>query len=402
MARESYIKKWIRDFRDISSYEMKEIFRDSGALLIFIVAGLVYPLLYNIVYLNGLLNETPIAVVDHSDSSLSRRFSRSVDATRECRVAYRCTDMEEARTLMQERKAFGIIYFPEDYDERIMKMQTGTLSVYCDMSSFLYYKNAMMAVNHVMLAEMEHIQGERFQAMGYTEQEISQMTSFISYEENNPYNRAFAYNIFLISAILPLIIQQTLFYGMSLLTGTQRERGKSFVQMRERINERWTGRIVLGRGAAYWILYLAISIYIMTIVPAIFGLPQRGDFWEIIILILFFITDCVFFSMTWSTLIDKRETVFILFLFMSPVCLFLTGTSWPSSSFPKVWTWFSYLFPTTFGCRAFVNMSTAGGTLVGSRECIMAMALQTAIYYFLANAAVYIESSVRKRRLRHA
>ena len=398
MKKDNYIIKWFRDFWGTFTYELKEIFRDSGALLIFVVAGLIYPLLYNVVYLNGILNDTPIAVVDQANCALSRRYIQEVDATRECRVEFFCTDMAEAQRLMQERKVSGILLFPSDYEERIARNETGTLSVYCDMSSFLYYKNALMAVNHVMLEEMNTIQEDRFRSAGYTEQEVSQLTRFIPYEENNPYNRAFSYNIFLISVILLIIIQQTLFYGMSLLAGTMREQGRSFAGLKDRMHEHWTGRIVLGRGAAYWILYLGIATYIMTIVPAIFGLPQRGNFQDIMILILFFVTDCVFFSMTWSTLITRRESVFMVFLFMSPICVFLTGTSWPVTAFPEFWKWFSYLFPSTFGCKAYVNISTAGGTLASSGEYIIAMTIQTVVYYILANVSVYIESWVLRKR----
>ena len=121
-------------------------------------------------------------------------------------------------------------------------------------------------------------------------------------------------------------------------------------------------------------------------------MPQRGDFSDLLMLAFLFVTDCVFFNMTWSTLITRRESVFILFLFMSPICLFLTGTSWPSTAFPKFWEWFSYLFPTTFGCKAYINMSTAGGNLSAAGECILAMTLQTIVYFILANVAVYVEN----------
>lgn len=391
-----YIKKWFRDFWGIATHELKQIFSDWGVLLIFLVAGLIYPLLYNVVYLNGILNDTPIAVVDDSGSTLSRRFAREVDATRECSVMFNCANMEEAKDLMQKREAYGILYFPKDYEERLARHETATLSVYCDMSSFLYYKNAMMAVNHVMLEEMNMIQEDNFRALGYTEQQVSELTQFIPYDENNPYNRAFSYNIFLVSVILLLIIQQTMFYGMSLLAGTMRERNRSFATLPDRLQGRGMGRIVLGRGSAYGLLYMGISIYIMMIVPAIFGLPQRGSYGDILMLAFMFVTDCVFFSMTWSTLITKRESVFILFLFMSPICLFLTGTSWPETAFPDFWRWFSYLFPTTFGCRAYVNMSTAGGNLASASECIMGMTIQTVVYYILANVAIYIENHVLK------
>ena len=123
-------------------------------MLIFFVAGLAYPLLYNLVYLNGILSETPVAIVDEAACSDSRRFIREIDATREVEVAYRCINMAEAEKLMQERKVNGIVYFPRDFGEKLARKETATLSLYADMSSFLYYKNALMATNFVMLHEI--------------------------------------------------------------------------------------------------------------------------------------------------------------------------------------------------------------------------------------------------------
>ena len=141
-------------------------------------------------------------------------------------------------------------------------------------------------------------------------------------------------------------------------------------------------------------------MYIAFIVPAIFGLPQRGEFWDIVVLLLFFVTDCVFFSMTWSTVVTRRETVFVLFLFMSPICLFLTGTSWPTAAFPAFWKYFSYLFPSTFGCQAFINLNAAGGDLAAIRSQMFAMTIQSVAYYFLASAAVFLENRILKYKIK--
>lgn len=396
--KNTYIKIWMKDFWGIFNHELKQIFSDWGVILIFFVAGLLYPILYNCVYLNGILNDTEIAVVDMSGSADSRRYIRELDATREVKVAYKCPNMAEAQNLLKERKVNGIVYFPEDYGRNLAEGMSATVSVYCDMSSFLYYKNALMAVNHVMLDELDRIQIRRYSAAGMTEQEISQSVAPIRSEENNPYNNAFAYNYFLVSAILLIIIQQTMFYGMSLLVGTQREQNRSFASLPSTLEGHGIGRVVLGRGLAYWLVYLGISIYIAMIVPSLFGLPQRGSFADTMILLLFFLTDCVFFSMAWSTFITRRETVFVLFLFMSPICLFLTGTSWPVSSFPGFWKVFSYLFPTTFGCRAFINMSVAGGDLDCAHSEIIIMTIQTIVYYFIASAAVYGENWIIRHK----
>ena len=67
MAKEGFIKTWLRDWWDIFCHELRQIFSDGGVLLIFFVAGLAYPLLYNVVYLNGVLSDTPVGspIVDH-------------------------------------------------------------------------------------------------------------------------------------------------------------------------------------------------------------------------------------------------------------------------------------------------------------------------------------------------
>ena len=44
-----FIRSWCQDVLELGVKEMKLIFKDGGVLLIFFVAGLVYPLLYNVI-----------------------------------------------------------------------------------------------------------------------------------------------------------------------------------------------------------------------------------------------------------------------------------------------------------------------------------------------------------------
>lgn len=393
-----YFRKWFSEFWRSFQNEFRSIFSDGGVLLIFVVAGLLYPVLFNLIYRNGVVENTPIVVVDHADCQDSRRYIREIDATRELHVAYRCATMEEAQRLMQKRKAKGIIYFPEDFGDKLAAMETATLSIYADMGTFLYYKNLLMGVSFVRLSEMHNIQIERAQMTGMSYREAQVSAQPLLYEENNPYNNAFSYSIFFLSAVLLVIIQQTMCYGMSLLAGTRREENRNMLLDTKDLHPRGVGRFVLGRGAAYALLYAAVSMYIAVLVPAMFGLPQRGEFGDILVLLAFFIVDCVFFSMFWSSFITRRESVFLLYLCFSPIALFLTGFSWPTTSFPRFWQVFSYIFPTTFAVPAFININTAGADLLVVRDLFRHMVLQTIIYCALTFVAVYIENLVLKYR----
>ena len=384
------LKKWFGDAVLICRRELKRIVSDGGVTLIFFVAGLGYPLLYNCVYHNGILEDTPVAVVDESHSIHSRRYIRKVDATRELRVAQKCATMAEAEEYMRQRKVKGVLYFPKDFGQNIDECRTATLSIYADMSSFLYYKNLMLGANFVMLDEIEKIKIERYGAGGMSDQEISQLIEAIPYEENNPYNNTFSYSIFFLSAALLLIIQQVMFYGVCLVAGTVREEGSSYLRLCSRANGPRVGSVVAGRAAAYWGIFMVIGVYIACLVPAMFGLPQRGSFTDILILLLIYVTDCVFFATAWSSLFHRRETVLVTLLFISPIVMFLTGFSWPATAFPKFWRLFSYIFPTSFACPAFINLNTAGCELSQVGNLLNGLLIQTGAYCLISVFAARI------------
>ncbi len=392
--KNAYIKTWFKDYWDIFCNEFKQILADEGVMIIFVVAGLIYPLLYNFVYYGGIINDTPVAVVDLASCKESRRFTREMDATREIRIAAKCMNMEEAKGLLQKRIVKGIVYFPADYGTKLARHEQAHISVYCDMSAFLYCKNDLIGSNMVMLHEIRELQLEDFKAKGLTDEAASQQVLPLGYEDNKPYNPQANYSFFLITAIMLIMIQQIMYYGMSVLTGTNREENRSFASLPDQLQGHGRVRIVLGRGTAYWLLFMGIGTYIAIISPAIFGHAQRGNFWDVFNMLALFMLDCVFFSMVWSTFITRRETVFVLLLVVPIVAFFLTGVAWPYYAFPKFWKYFSYIFPTTFGTKAYISLSVAGGDMSIAKEMIEYITWQTMIYFFFACACVHLENWV--------
>lgn len=366
--------------------ELRRIFSDSYVLIIFLLGGLLYPIVYGLIYYKGTVDEMPIAVVDLSQSAESRRFIQKIDATREADVAYRCVSMEEAKRLLEQRKVKGIVFFPEDYGDRLAKMEQATVSTYADMSSFLYYKNITMAVNHVMIDELRTIETTRFASLGMSDESIAQMVEAIPAEENVPFNTNYSFLIFFLSAALLLVIQQTMFYGVSVMNGTMREGNVT------------AGESLLGRTSAYVLVYLFIASYCLLIVPAIFGMPQRGQVWDMLALIFFFVVDCVAFSFTFSRFIRHRETVFVELLFISSICLFLSGAVWPVSAMSPFWKAVSWLFPSTFAIQGFNCINNAACTLPMIRPQIMGLVCQFAAYSVLAFVIYEIDKRTEARR----
>ena len=120
--------------------EMKQVVKDEGVLIFFIIVPLVYPLLYSWIYNNEVVRDVPVAVVDQSHSHLSRQFLRHCDASPDVRIAYYAADLDEAKSLVSRQLVKGVYLIPADFAERVNRMQQATISVYCDMSLMLTYK----------------------------------------------------------------------------------------------------------------------------------------------------------------------------------------------------------------------------------------------------------------------
>ena len=115
------IAQGINDLFYIWKREFQTTFRDQGVLIFFILVPLGYPLLYSFIYDNEVVREVPAVVVDDSHSSLSREYLRKVDATPDIQIVAYCADMEEAKQMLKNRLAYGIIYIPSDFSDNIAK-----------------------------------------------------------------------------------------------------------------------------------------------------------------------------------------------------------------------------------------------------------------------------------------
>ena len=389
------IVQGICDMLYIWKQEIRTTFRDQGVLIFFVLVPLVYPLIYAFIYTNETIREVPAVVVDNSRSSLSREYLRKVDATPDVNIVSYCADMEEAKQMLKERKAYGIIYIPADFSSNIARGKQTQVSLFCDMSGLLYYKALLLANTNVSLDMNADI---KMQRAGNTTDRQDEITAYpIEYEDVALYNPTNGFAAFLIPAVLMLIIQQTLLLGIGLSAGTAREqnRFKDLVPINRHYNG--TLRIVMGKGLSYFMVYVLVSAYVLCVVPWIFKLNQIGIPGVLPLFILPYLAACIFFSMTASIAIRNRETCMMLFVFTSVPLLFLSGISWPGSAIPAFWRYFSYIFPSTFGINGYVRINSMGATLNEVTFEYHALWLQAG-FYFLTTCLVYRWQIIRSRK----
>jgi ABC-2 type transport system permease protein len=371
--------------------ELQRIFRDPGVMVIFIVATLAYPLIYKALYWNEQICDVPVAVVDLSNSPESRTFLHRWNASPDIRLTYSCTSMAEAEQLLREQKVHGIIYFPHDFARQLADpLGKAHISLYCDMSSFLYMKAIYLSCNQVMLESMRNIQIDRYEQMGMDKEFAWALVQDAPYTETALFTPTGGYGSFLIPAVLVLILHQTLLFGICMLGGTAREENE----------ESYSFSSLIGRAGACFLIYYGLAAILLGFFPRLFDIPHIGSIGDILLLIAPYLLAVIFFSLCVSVFIRNRESGLVLLISTSLIFLFMAGISWPKEMIPSAWRYLSYFIPYTWGAHAFIHINSMGATLAQTSMEYTALWILAGGYMLLACGLFYLRKSALFRTSR--
>ncbi len=361
--------------------ELKTIVKDQGVLLFFIFLPLAYPLIYSWIYTNEVVREVPVVLVDDSHSALSREFARKFDASPDVSIAYQCRSVAEAQNVIGHGKAYGILYFPADFQEKNGRMEQTHVSVYCDMSYMLTYKAIFQTATNISGEMGAGLQKKMLGKYTKREEEIS--TKPLAFDDVPIFNVTGGYGNFILPAVLVLIIQQALALGIGMLAGTEREQQFTNYKGKNPVT------ILTGKTLAVGCIFAVMLAWITLVVPHIFGFVSMVHGWDLLQFLTPYLLACIFFAICISELVRYRESVILVVVFSSIILLFLSGVSWPMSAVPPFWEGVATIFPSTNAIRGFVRMSSMGALLPDVAHEYHRLWIQTVVYAFLALYVVW-------------
>ena len=373
------LRIWMREYQLILS--------DVGVLIIILAVPVIYPFLYSLIYYPEVVRDLPVAVTDLSNSSDSRTFIRKLDATPELNVTCHCTSMNEAIRLFKERKVKGIVQIPKDFGEGLATKRPVVVSAYADMEFFLYYKALMTGVNFVAIDMGKEIQCNNLINEGYSISQAEAIAEPLDIVDNAMSNRSGGFASYGIPAALILIIQQTLVLAIGIMAGTARERHPYGTLVSLDINRLGIFRQIIGKSAAYFSIYAILCVYMLGLIPQLFGYEHRADLMSLISLVTPFLLSSIFFGMSLSVLFRSRESAMMLYLFSSIPLLFLSGIIWPLSNFDGIWLLLRQAFPSSNAMIGFIKMNSLGAGISETRNEIIALWIQAAVYLAIACTA---------------
>lgn len=378
------LKSYRDQFVAVVRNEFRAVFTDEGALLIVVFALLIYSVSYSLAYGPQVLRNVPIGVVDNSRTAASRQLSALFDAGPNTYVAYELTDMEEARELFFQRRIYGIVYIPADYERRLLDGRQADVAIYVDASYFLMYRQVFQELVATIGLTGAEVGLQRLIAHGAELPQAEAIVQPVVYQSHNLFNPYLGYGSFAMPAIIIVIIQQTLLIGIGMIGGTWREKNlyrRLCPAGRHRMS---TLPIVVGRASVYLLIYGVTVCYILGVHYKLFHYPDNGTTDAVVVFTAIYLAAAIAFGLALSLLFRTRESSLLLLLWTSIPVLMLSGVSFPREGMPDWLYQLGQLLPSSSGVEGFIRIRSMGATLAEVLPEIRTLLVLTVLYGGLA------------------
>lgn len=376
--------------------EFKAIITNYAVLLVLMGGIFVYGLLYNYIYAPDLVRKVPVSVVDHSHSELSRHYVRLLNATSQVDVVAIVADYWEAQEMMKSGQVFGILYLPDDFEDRVARDEESVFMMYETTSAFLYYLSMQEASASSMLALNDDIRTGMLDFLSQQDASAFASTQTVGVVGSALYNPTEGYGTYLIPAVLIVIIFQTLMMVIGMISGEERGTGSIVRFADDSINPSFArmAQVVIGKAFVYGMLYAVFILFLLGLIPLLFDLPNIGNPFYVIMLMIPFLLGTVFWGLTATLFFTDSDAPILMIAFFSVGLIFLSGVSYPIELMPWYWKLTHYLLPAPPAIMAYVKLNSMQASMNEIRFEYITLWIQC-VFYFITACWVY-KYNIRK------
>jgi len=331
--------------------EWRRVLGTRSAFTLLFLAPLIYGIYYPQPYLNQILRELPIAVVDNDLSDLSRQIVETLDASGALRVAVRARTLAEARAAIDRGEAFAAVDIPSGTERDVLKGITAHIPIYADATYLFIFRSTASGVATAIGTLTSNLVSRGARSDGSLIQAKLASMSPADVLLQPIFNPVGGYASYVVPAAFILILQQTLLIGAAMLTRAALAKGGGA----------FAG--VFGRGVAHLTIYLpAVALYLV-VLPRIYGFSTLGHLPQLIALAAIFLLATSFMGQAVGAWFTRPENATILLLATSLPQFFMAGFAWPREAIPDVALAFGRLFPADSAIDGLVRVNQLGASV---------------------------------------
>ncbi len=350
----------------------KDVFTDSGVVLMIVIAPIIYGFFYPWPYSSEVVNHVPVGIIDYDNSDLSRTIVRYATATPQLDTE-RFVNEQAAQEAMWSNKIAGYMIIPSGLEQRVLSGKQANVSVLANGSYFILNQRVQMGFLQSISTVSAGIKIKKSVAQGAYQPIAEKISQALPLQIIPLYNQNEGYGSYVVPAVSIIILQQTLMMGTAMLVGTWYE------QKRDRTSVRgWLGRI-----AALSAISFVMGCFFYGWVFEIQDYPRGQNMLGSLLFLLLFCPTVATLGCVFGLWFRQRERSLQILIFSSLPILFISGYPWPANQLPEVLQILRWLVPTTPGINTSVQLNQMGASVSQVATGFYALAGLLVFYFIL-------------------
>lgn len=378
----------MKNFSALIKREFELFFADSTLRSVFLLAPIIYALLFGFVYHKGKVEHLPVLVVDLDNTPLSNQLIDMLgdnEKLQVVRVKYSNTGTSES---MRQMNAVIAVVIPERFEAAILQKRYPEINTYINTTNLLTANMASQGVQTSIgtFSAGINIQGLKKKGMG-AEQAATQYEPFkVNYIRL--YNETGNYFTYMWPGVLAVVLQQVLLLGLAVSFAREFENKTLETQFLKRTGSAFSA--VLIKVIPFWIL----SIFILGIYyffHHLFRAPIPTPLINYIFTTGLFIMSTSFLGVFISALLPSALKATQVLMLLATPAFIIGGYSWPLEAMPSGVQWLASILPLTPFLNAHKVMLFQHGSLSDVWPSIQHLCALVIIYGSLALITVFVK-----------
>ena len=374
----------IRRLWKVAFAEWKLFYTDPAAILLLVVAGVLYAFYYPTPYIYQTVSKVPVAVVDLDNTAMSRDLIRMASAAQQIEVKSIYAEMNEAEAAMAREEIFGFMVIPENMEKDIRAKRPVSVNIFTH-GAYVMLHGAIGTAFSTCALTVGATNKVKQIALGKKVPSAKAITMRepIPISIQTMFNSSGSYSNYVVPSVLVVILQQSLIIGICVLGGSRAHR-RFRKKFRDSPVENETAEYrYFGRALAYFVHYCSFILFYHCIIYNLFDFPRRGELLPMVVFSVVFLASVINLGMVVSQVFLRRESSMQLFLYLSIPILFLANFSWPSYLMPRWMVSISYILPSTFAVPAWLSIEQMGADIYEVAPKLYQLAIQAVVYLVL-------------------
>lgn len=342
------------------------------------ISVVFYAFYYPAPYSHQLATKLSVVVVDEDQTAFSRGLIRDLGATQTVEVVGEALDMAQARRIIRDRKAEGVLLLSKGLGDAALAGRGGEgIGLIVEGSYFVRAEGVLGAIGEAVSAQAKSIDqesgGSRAGSPGEGEAIVVQPL----------FNGIAGYRDYVFPSIAVVILQQTLLFTAARLVAERRRRFGWCPDLSEAIGT-WLACIFVGWigqafffGFAYWLQ----------------DVPRSGNMAGLLLAMPVFSAASAALGLLLGTLFRGGDDALKLLMPTSVPLVFLTGFAWPLNQMPAWVAAVAWLSPATAGVHSLVRFNQMGATF---EEAIIPMSIMGALTIVYLTGWLWRREEIRR------